>query len=137
MPNTQPLKCGEHLVGLKPRQCESRSYRYLYNQRHLYLTNPAREDIYYWNARSHNYLQDAVRLHMAPNRYESAFVTVLSRAKCKFRKPRNTTIPFENLAAIRLLNSWLRKPEAEHNETWERLEQSIDDTRLSTRKFFT
>jgi hypothetical protein len=46
-------------------------------------------------------------------------------------------IPEENIAAIQLLESWLRMPSIEGNDFGERLRRRIDENRLSDRKFFT
>jgi len=47
------------------------------------------------------------------------------------------TIPAENLAAIKLLDSWLSRPETDSGDRAEGIRQRIDENRLSDRKFFT
>lgn len=51
-----------------------------------------------------------------------------------FERP--STLPPENIAGIQLLDSWLTKKPQKQNEEWERVEQSVDENRLSSRKFF-
>lgn len=42
----------------------------------------------------------------------------------------------KNKEAITLLDSWLRGDEKEQKETWEFLKKSLDEDRLSDRKFY-
>jgi hypothetical protein len=45
-------------------------------------------------------------------------------------------LPAENIAAIRLLDSWLSMPEIKDNDLGEGLRRRIDENRLSEHKFF-
>ena len=47
-----------------------------------------------------------------------------------------SSIPSENIGAIRLLESLLSMPETADNEASQRIRQRIDENRLSDRKFF-
>lgn len=47
------------------------------------------------------------------------------------------TIPVENIAAIRLLDTWLSRAETDSGDRAEGMRQRIDENRLSDRKFFT
>ena len=42
----------------------------------------------------------------------------------------------KNTKAISLLDSWLRDDEKEQKETWDFLKKSLDEDRLSDRKFY-
>lgn len=42
----------------------------------------------------------------------------------------------KNKEAISLIDSWLKGDEKEQKETWEFLKQSLDEDRLSDRKFY-
>lgn len=42
----------------------------------------------------------------------------------------------KNAKAISLLDTWLRGDEKEQTETWEFLKKSLDEDRLSDRKFY-
>ena len=42
----------------------------------------------------------------------------------------------KNTKAISLLDSWLRGDEKEQKETWDFLKKSLDEDRLSDRKFY-
>ena len=53
------------------------------------------------------------------------------------RSPRPSMPPAENIAAIRLLDSWLSAPEVDNSERAEEMRRRIDENRLSDRKFFT
>ena len=46
-------------------------------------------------------------------------------------------LPSENIAAIKLLDSWLSTPEVKDNDLGEGIRRRIDENRLSDRKFFT
>lgn len=50
---------------------------------------------------------------------------------------RSPILPAENIAAIKLLDSWLSMPEIKDNDFGEGIRQRIDENRLSDRKFFT
>ena len=47
------------------------------------------------------------------------------------------TLPAENVAAIKLLDSWLSVPETDSSERADEMRRRIDENRLSERKFFT
>jgi hypothetical protein len=46
-------------------------------------------------------------------------------------------LPAENIAAIKLLDSWLAIPETDSGERADGIRRRIDENRLSDRKFFT
>jgi hypothetical protein len=46
-------------------------------------------------------------------------------------------LPAENVAAIKLLDSWLSVPETDNSKRADEMRQRIDENRLSDRKFFT
>jgi hypothetical protein len=47
------------------------------------------------------------------------------------------SLPVENVAAIKLLDSWLSVPETDNSERADEMRRRIDENRLSDRKFFT
>lgn len=69
-----------------------------------------------------------------------AFVRLRPGVKYRVKRQRRkviSSLPQENIAAIRLLDSWLNMPETRDDAPGERLRQLIDENRLSDRKFFT
>lgn len=54
----------------------------------------------------------------------------------RYRSPK-ASLPPENIAAIKLLDSWLAMPEIDSGERAEDIRRRIDENRLSDRKFFT
>lgn len=128
MPNTKDLTCDEHL--LAERYLASDPYRYSDALFLRKLTDIARSPL------RHNYMH-ATRFYAPINKYEGAFLQVLSRRRCRARKTRFTiAIPEKNLAVMDLLGSWLNENVQEQAETWKRLEPALEENRSSSRKLF-
>lgn len=53
------------------------------------------------------------------------------------RLRRSRILPAENIAAIKLLDSWLSVPETDNSERADEMRRRIDENRLSDRTFFT
>jgi len=73
----------------------------------------------------------------------SLFVRAIEAKRAKrpsrrLKTPKATIeLPAENIAAIKLLDSWLAMPETDSGERAEGIRRRIDENRLSDRKFFT
>jgi len=130
MPSTKTISCDEGLLAdrfLRPPSHD------LYNEALFLskLTNVVRSSV------KHHYAHAAYS-YGPINKYEGAFVRVLSRARCRQRKLRTSTvaIPEKNIALMSLLGAWLKEDAQEQNETWKRLEPVLEENRSSNRKLF-
>jgi hypothetical protein len=52
------------------------------------------------------------------------------------RPEEQVSLPPENIAAIKLLDSWLNEETQGESEEWESIKRTIDENRLSDRKLF-
>ena len=59
-----------------------------------------------------------------------------ARQPLRGRLRRTRTLPVENIAAKKLLESWLTKDVQEQTESWARLERALEENRPSDRTLF-
>ena len=59
-----------------------------------------------------------------------------SKPQAEIKEQAAASLPPENIAAIKLLDSWLNEEVQDHSEEWESIRRTIDENRLSDRNLF-
>ena|SRR2546426_1704857 len=85
--------------------------------------------------RSHRYTVEAASYAMFIGALEAKRSRRLSR--CLTISMPTIPLPAQNVAAIKLLDSWLSVPETDNSVRADEMRRRIDENRLSDRKFFT